>query len=99
MKKVCVSQDRESTWFSVIYSLRFYPYTETTGFARRETETIGFLVIARIETTGFLVIARIETGYCPDRKTTGFLVIARIETTGFLFIARIETTGFLFIAG
>ena len=32
MRKGCVSQDRETNWFSVIHSLRFYPYMETTGF-------------------------------------------------------------------
>ena len=43
MRKVCVSQDRESTLFSVIYSLRFYPYTRPLGLP--EEKQLGFLLL------------------------------------------------------
>ena len=52
MRKGYVSQDRETTWFSVIYSLRFYPYMETTGFM-----SVYYKNFVAKETTEFLVLS------------------------------------------
>ena len=52
MRKGCVSQDRETTWFSVIYSLRLYPYMETTGFM-----SIYYKNFVAKKTTDFLVLS------------------------------------------
>ena len=54
MRKGCVSVDRETTWFSVIYSLRFYPYMETTGFM-----SVYYKNFVARETTEVLVLSTV----------------------------------------
>ena len=52
MRKGYVSQDRETTWFSFIYSLRCYPYIEITGFM-----SVYYKNFVAKETTELLVLS------------------------------------------